>query len=39
LIEVNFQPRKNESRQYGIGRCTRGLVTRPARRAGSINTP
>ena len=36
---ANSQPRKNESRQNGIGRCTRGLVTRLARRAGSTNTP
>jgi hypothetical protein len=37
--EANVRPRKNESRQYGIGRSTRGLSRGLFARAGSINTP
>ncbi len=37
--EANSRPRKNESRQYGIGRSTRGLSFGFWARAGSINTP
>jgi hypothetical protein len=38
-IEANSRPRKNESRQYGIGRSTRGLSFGFLARAGSISTP
>src|SRR5512144_2770277 len=37
--EANSRPRKNESRQYGIGRSTRGLSFGLPARAGSISTP
>jgi len=37
--EVNSRPRKNESRQYGMGRSTLGLSRGLRARAGSISTP